>query len=139
MIIRSSWKTSTTNNSANGFNPTSVPKVWKPKSRVRKLRGSDLKWSNPCGDQTSHFVGYTKSPNAQNFCCNSKKTKTTSYARSSICISSINERKTQVRWVIVIGPKAQRWAWANNVLPNGSPYCVPNSNEMIMRSSCQEA
>jgi hypothetical protein len=76
--------------------------------RIRKLGGSDLEWSNPCGDQTSHFVGYTKSPNVQNSCNNCKKTKTTSYARSNIYISSINERKTQVRWVIVRRPKAQR-------------------------------
>jgi hypothetical protein len=86
-----------TNDSTNGLDPTGVPKVQKPKSRVRKLRGSDLKWSNPYGNQVAHFVGYTKSLNVQNFYCNCKKTGTTSYVRPTICVSSTNKGKTQVR------------------------------------------
>jgi len=78
----------------NGLDPTSVPKVQKPKLGIRKLRGSDLERSNPCGDQAAHFIGYTESPNAQNYCCNCEKTRTTSYARPTICISSTNKGKT---------------------------------------------
>jgi hypothetical protein len=105
----------------NGLNPTNVPKVWKPKLGVKKLGRNDLKRSNPCGNQVAHFVGYIKSLNAQNSCCNCKKIGTTSYARPTICISSINEGKTQVKWVINIGWKTQKWPQANIVLPMGPP------------------
>jgi hypothetical protein len=64
----------------NGMDPTSVPKVQKPKSRVKKLGGSDLKRSNTYGDQAAHFIGYIESPNVQNFCCNCKKNKNLLYA-----------------------------------------------------------
>ncbi len=103
-----------------------MPKVWKPKLGVKNLGRNDLKRSNPRGDQVAHFVGYIKSPNAQNSCCNCKKIGTKSYARPTICISSINEGKTQVKWVIDIGWKTQKWTQANNSPPNGSPYCVPD-------------
>jgi hypothetical protein len=36
----------------------------KPKLRIRKLRGSDIKWSNLLKDQATHFDGYIESPNA---------------------------------------------------------------------------
>jgi hypothetical protein len=45
--------------------------------RVRKLGGSDIKWSNPYGNETTHFVGCTENPNAENSSCNHKKTITT--------------------------------------------------------------
>jgi hypothetical protein len=44
--------------------------------------------------------------NVENSYCNCKKTKTTSDAKPTICISSTNEMKTQVRWAVVIGQKA---------------------------------
>jgi hypothetical protein len=65
-----------------------------------------------------------------------KEIGTTFDVKSTICLSSANKRKTQVGWVITIRQKMQRWAIANNVLPNGFPYHVPNSDEMIMRSPC---
>jgi hypothetical protein len=33
----------------------------------------------------------------------------------------------------------QRWSQANNAPPNGSLYCVLDSNEMTMKSPCREA
>jgi len=54
-------------------------------------------------------------------------------------ISFANKGKTQVGWAIIIGWKMWRWANANNILPKGSPYHVPNPNEMAMRSLCLEA
>ncbi len=84
--------------------------VWIPLVCLKseKLGGSDLKQSNPYGDQVAHFVGYTKSPNAQNSCCNCKIKRTMSYARPIICVSSTNEGKTQVRWDVVIGRRTQK-------------------------------
>ncbi len=96
-------------------------KVRKPKLGVRKLGGSDLEWSNPCGNQTTHFVGNIKSPNAQNYCCNCKKTGSTSYARPTICISSTNKGKTQVQWVIVLGEKHEGEPKQTTMLPMGPP------------------
>jgi hypothetical protein len=43
IIPRSSCKVSTTNDSTNDLDPTYAPKIWKPKSKVRKLKGSDIK------------------------------------------------------------------------------------------------
>jgi hypothetical protein len=51
-----------------------------------------------------------------------------------MCISFANEGKTQVGWVAIIGRRTWKWASANNIPPKGSPYCVWDSNEMIMRS-----
>jgi len=62
----------------NDLDPTNVPKIWKPKLGIRKLGGNDIKWSNPCGNQTTHFVGYIESPNVKNSSCNHKKIGTTS-------------------------------------------------------------
>jgi hypothetical protein len=36
--------------SMNDLDPANAPKIQKPESRVRKLRASDIKWSNPYGD-----------------------------------------------------------------------------------------
>jgi hypothetical protein len=52
--------------------------------KVRKSKGSDIKWSNPYGDQTTHFVGCIESPNVHNSCYNHKKTKTTYNAGPSL-------------------------------------------------------
>jgi len=75
---------------------------------VKSPRGSHIKWSNPYGDQTTHFIDYTKSPNAQNSCCNCKKTRTTSNVGPTICVTSANEGKMQVGWADVVRRKAQR-------------------------------
>jgi hypothetical protein len=65
----------------NDLNPTNVPKIRKHKSRVKKPKGSDIKWSNLYGNQATHFNGYIKNPNAKNFYYNHKKTPTTFDAR----------------------------------------------------------
>jgi hypothetical protein len=54
-------------------------------------------------------------------------------------VSSANEGKTQVRWVAIVGWKVRRKASANNIPPKGSPCCVLDSNEMIVKSLCLEA
>ncbi len=52
----------------------------------------------------------------------------------TMCVSSMNEGKTQVGWVATIGRKTQRWANINNTLPK-RPFChVPYSNEMTTKS-----
>jgi hypothetical protein len=68
----------------------------KLKSRVKKSRGNDIEWSNLGGDQITHFVGYIENPNAKNSYYNCKKTRTTFDARPSLCVSSVNIRKTQI-------------------------------------------
>jgi hypothetical protein len=45
----------------NDLDPTDVPKIQKLELRIRKPKRNDTKWFNPCGDQTTHFVGCTKS------------------------------------------------------------------------------
>jgi hypothetical protein len=65
--------------------------------RVKKPRGSDIEWSNPYGDQATHFTNYTENPNVEKSCYNRKKIRTTSDARPTIFISFANKRKTQVR------------------------------------------
>jgi hypothetical protein len=40
-------------------------KIRKPK--VKKTRGSDIEWFNPCGDQVTHFTNYTGNPNTKTF------------------------------------------------------------------------
>jgi len=54
-------------------------------------------------------------------------------------VSFAIEGKTQVRWATTIGWKMWRWTSANNILPKGSPYHVPNSDEMAVGSLCLEA
>ncbi len=139
IVPRSSWKTSTINDSTNDLDPTSVPKIWKLKLGVRKLKGNDIECSDLCGDQIMHFIGYIESPNAKNSCYNRKKIGTTSNARPTICVSFANKWKTQVCSAIVVRWRAQRWAKANNAPRNGSPCYVPNFNKRTMRSPCKEA
>ncbi len=85
-----------------------MPQIRKVDSKVKKLRKCDIEWSNPCGDQATHFVGYTKSLNVKNFYCNHKKTVITFNVGPTLCISSINKGKTQVRWVVGVGRKMRR-------------------------------
>jgi hypothetical protein len=84
-----------------------VPKIPKPELGVKKPRGSDIKLSNPLGDQVTHFAKYTKSLNAKNSYCNYKKIRTTFDTKPTICISSTNKRTTQARWVVV-GQRVKR-------------------------------
>jgi hypothetical protein len=77
----------------------------KTQVRSKKPRRCDIKWSNTYGNQTTYFINCTKSLNAENSCCNHKKTKITSNAKFIICISSTNEMKTQIRWAIVVGQR----------------------------------
>jgi len=79
------------NDSTNDLDPTSVPKIQKPKLGVKKLRSSDIKWSNPYGNQVTHFITCTESINAENFFYNHKKTRITSDVGPMICVSSVNE------------------------------------------------
>jgi hypothetical protein len=88
--------------------------------KIRNPRGSDIEWSNPCGDQVTHFIGYIERPDVENSSYNCKKTRTTFDARLIICVSFANEGKTKIGWVAVIGRKTQRWAKTNNIPPNGS-------------------
>jgi hypothetical protein len=62
-----------------------------------------------------------ESPNVTNFAYNCKKTSTTSEGGPTICISSTNEKKTQVGHVASIGLKTQKCVMANNISPKGSP------------------
>jgi hypothetical protein len=57
-------------------------------------------------------------------------------AKPTMCVSFANETKTQVKWVAIVRHRVKKWVSANNTPPKGSCYCVPNSNEMIMRSLC---
>jgi hypothetical protein len=92
-----------------------APKIWKLKSKVRKPRRSDIRWSNPCVDRTTHFTDCNENLNAKNSCYNCKKIRTTSNARPTICISSTNERKRQIGWTLDIGQRTWKWARTNNV------------------------
>jgi hypothetical protein len=57
----------------NDLDPTNSFKIRKPELRIRKPRRSDIKRSNPCGDQITQFTGYTKRFNVKNSYCNHKK------------------------------------------------------------------
>jgi hypothetical protein len=59
----------------NDVDPTSVPKIRKLELEVKKLRGSDIKWSNPSGNQATHFVNCTQSANVDNLYCDRKNIK----------------------------------------------------------------
>ncbi len=61
-----------------------MPKIQKPQLEVKKLRRSDIKWSNPCGDQITHFDHCSESANVENSCCNCKKIRTTSDLRPTM-------------------------------------------------------
>jgi hypothetical protein len=49
-----------------------------------------------------------------------KKTSITFEVGPTICVSSTNEEKTQVWWVVAIGLKTQKCVMANNISPKGS-------------------
>jgi hypothetical protein len=66
-----------------------------------------------------------------------KKIWTTFNMGPTICVSSTNEKKTQVGWVVAIRWIVQKWIRANNIPPNGSLCHILNFNEMIMKCPCQ--
>jgi hypothetical protein len=82
------------NNSPNGKEPTGTPRIRKLDSGVKKLRGSDIDWLNPYGNQATHFVSFTKSLNVPNSSNNHKKTNNTFEVGLIMCISSTNKGKT---------------------------------------------
>ncbi len=43
---------------------------------------------------------HIESPHVENSCCNRKKTRITSNVGLTICISYVNERKTQTRYML---------------------------------------
>jgi hypothetical protein len=49
-----------------------APKIQKPMSKVKKLGGNDIEWSNQYENQTTHFASCTENPNANNSCYNHK-------------------------------------------------------------------
>jgi hypothetical protein len=83
-----------TNDSTNDEDPINVPKIQKPKSGIRKLRGSDIKSFNLLGDQATHVDGYTESINANNSSYNCKNARTTYDVGFAICVSFANKGKT---------------------------------------------
>jgi len=85
--------------------PSDAPKIQKLELGVKKPRGSDIEWLNLCGHEVTHFVGCIGSLNVDNSSCNHKNVKTTFNMKLIIFVSSTKERKTQVRWVVVVGQK----------------------------------
>jgi hypothetical protein len=59
--------------STNGKKPTKTFKIQRPDLGVRKPRGSDINWSNICGDKTTHLVDCIESHNTPNSSYNKKK------------------------------------------------------------------
>jgi hypothetical protein len=57
---------------------------------VRKPSGSDMDKSNPCGDQTTHFIDLMECLNVANSTYKCKKMGTTFETRPTICIFSMN-------------------------------------------------
>ncbi len=87
---------------------------------ARKPRGSDIDWFNPYGNYVTYFIDCTESLNVVDSSCNHQKTSSTFEVGPTMCVSFANEGKTQVRWVVAIGQKTQRWTSANNIPPKRS-------------------
>jgi hypothetical protein len=62
----------------NDLDFTDAPKIWKFELGIKKQRKSFIKWSNPRGNQATHFISCTKSLNVENSYYNRKKMGTTS-------------------------------------------------------------
>jgi hypothetical protein len=89
-------------NSTNGKEPIGTPR---PNLGAKKLRRSDINYFNPYGNQGTQFVSFIESLDAPNSSYNHKKTSNTSKVGPTMCISSTNKGKTQVRWVVIIGKR----------------------------------
>jgi hypothetical protein len=84
--------------------PIDAPKIQKPKFIIRKPRGSDIEWSNLVETKLNTSLAALKAlSNVNNSSYNHKNTRTTFNVGPIICISSTNEGKTQVGWVVAIG------------------------------------
>jgi hypothetical protein len=83
-MLKTSWNTFVANDSTNGVKPTSVLKIQKPLSNVRKLSESNMDRSKLYGDYMTNFIGWMKSPNVANSACKRKKVRTTSKTRPII-------------------------------------------------------
>ncbi len=103
--------------------PPMHPKYKHLNWELKKLKGSDIEWLNLCGHQVTHFVGCIRSLNVDNSFCNHKNVKTTFDMKLIIFVSSTKERKTQVRWVVVVGQKTEKRTKTNKIFPNGSLMC----------------
>lgn len=73
MVLKSSWNASTTKDSTNGIKSINAFITWKLVLSVNVFGKNDMDGSNPCGDQTTHFVSWVESPNVTNFACNHNK------------------------------------------------------------------
>ncbi len=56
-----------------------------------------------------------------------------------MCVSSTNERKTQIGWATTLQQKTWKWISVNDTPSKRSPCYVPNSNEMTIKSLCLKA
>ncbi len=108
-------------------------------SAIRKHRGSEMDGFNTCEDQTTHFTSWMESFNVTNFAYNHKNVSVAFETRPIICISSTNERNSQVGWADVIGWKMKKCAKKNNVPPKGSFCHVLNLKKTTMKSICWKA
>jgi hypothetical protein len=102
-MFKSSWIASNTKDSTTGKKPIKTLRIQRSDLSVRKHGGSDIDWFNLCGDQATHFISYTKSPNVSNFSSNHTETGNTFNVRLTMCVSYANKGKTQVRWATTIG------------------------------------
>jgi hypothetical protein len=97
--------------------PIIALRIWKLNSNSRKLEISDINWSNPCGNQATHFTNYIESLNAPNSSYDHQNANSTCEAKWTMCISFINKRKTQMRWAVATRQKLQKWINAITFLP----------------------
>jgi len=88
----------------NDLDPTNAPKIQKSKLGVRKPKGIDIKWSNPYGNQPTHFDGYIESHNTKNSSYNLKKTRTT----QDLLYTYRPPMKGKHKWVAIVGQRTQR-------------------------------
>ncbi len=80
----------------NGEKPTQTPRIQRPNSSVKNHGGNDINQSNLYEEQVTHVANYTKSPKAINFFYNHKKNRYHVKTLPTMCVSSVNEGKTQV-------------------------------------------
>jgi hypothetical protein len=83
-MLRPFWSISNNKDSTNGKKLIGAPRIQKLNSHVRKHGGSDINWSNPYGNQATHFVGCTECLNISNSSCNDKKKGNAFEAKSTM-------------------------------------------------------
>jgi hypothetical protein len=72
--------------SINGNEPIITPRTQRLDLGTRKLRGSDINWSNPYGDQATHFVVALKVLILQTFLVIRKKKWVTCPRQNQLCV-----------------------------------------------------